>query len=722
MPEPKNVAGSMTVEEALVEGGVQIGPMGEHLVADFQAAERFQPKHEKLALLGKGAMGQVFIAKERDLGRTVAVKRIDPAKLGKGSDHLLRRFYIEAQITAQLEHPAIVPVYELNVDEEGRFDYSMKVVRGETLKDYLKETKRQYTELGRPDEDHGLADRLEIFLSVCAAMSYAHARGVIHRDLKPENIMLGAFHETVVMDWGLATIVGTEPDVEGDAKVAPGLAHETQMGVIVGTPLYMAPEQARGNKKEMGPHSDQVSLGLILYELVTLQRGYTGKDLMQIVWAAAEAKLRPVEFFSKKERVPRELKAVIKKACALNPKDRYPDVAALAADVRRFVQNEEVQAAPDGPLQKMGRWISRHRALALSLLLGTLLLGAVVTGGTWILGQMALTEQKEAAERRELALSNLVGGVSERAYAINGAFEHWTSLLTGMATAAEVALTVPPRSDQYFYMCREKATSPKDMGKAKVYFKKVSFDWLCTETAPGVDKGPLKARFQQLATLSPPFRRARLTSADPEILDESPKKQWKLVRDGPLPVLFGYMGLPEGIMATYPGRDTARDNYDPRKRPWYKEAKEQRGPLWLAIDTKSERKGLVVTGSMAARHPKTDELLGVTAVDVEMSYLIDRYLQMPEGIKDGQAEVFILNEDGEVLVQSSMRDVAKELKSFETKPFPHPKLVDEFRKHTAGHATAQGEGGKTDLVLWSRIDATHWFYAVVGAEDAILAP
>ncbi|MGB1700848.1 MAG: cache domain-containing protein, partial [Nannocystaceae bacterium] len=189
-----------------------------------------------------------------------------------------------------------------------------------------------------------------------------------------------------------------------------------------------------------------------------------------------------------------------------------------------------------------------------------------------------------------------------------------------------------------------------------------------------------------------------------------PSVQNAALRDEHLPILFSYMGTTEGIMATYPGRDTARDDYDPRARPWYQRGSRERAPIWMAIDSKTRRKGLVLTGAMAVREPADDSLLAVVAIDVEFTTIIDKLLMPPSGIPE-DAECYLLDQDGQVVVQSSMRAVSDTLREIEAEPFPFPKIPGRFRFETSGHAIAELEGSKM-LVFWSAIEATNWTFVV----------
>ena len=190
------------------------------------------PRYHALGMLGKGAMGEVQLSRDRALGRNVAIKTLEPSLLGEPA--LAARFHQEAQITAQLDHPGIVPVYGIEAQPGHPPRYSMKLVRGKDLSKALREARAGLDRGEAEPPEFDLYTRLDIFVSIGDALAYAHDRGVIHRDLKPANIMLGAHHEVLVMDWGIAKLIGAPeailPESAGDRS------HQTQVGTILGTP------------------------------------------------------------------------------------------------------------------------------------------------------------------------------------------------------------------------------------------------------------------------------------------------------------------------------------------------------------------------------------------------------------------------------------------------------------------------------------------------------
>ncbi len=326
---------------------------------DYRPAGR--DRYTLTRLHAEGGLGQVWLARDTDLGRDVALKEL---RAGRGGDATLAaRFVEEAKITGQLEHPNIVPVYELaRPDGDAGPFYTMRFIRGRTLAAAIKEyhRKRRADEAG-PLE---LRELLGQFVAVCNAVAYAHSRGVLHRDLKPGNVVLGDYGEVIVLDWGLAKLQGA---AEPRASLVPvslggdsGRA-ETMQGQVIGTPSYMPPEQAEGRLDRVDERSDVYALGAVLYETLTGEPPFDGPDtpsvLAQVVAGA------PVPPGQKVKATPPALQAVCLKALAKKPADRYASAKELTQDVQRWLGDEPVTAWREPRLVQAGRWRRRHRQL-----------------------------------------------------------------------------------------------------------------------------------------------------------------------------------------------------------------------------------------------------------------------------------------------------------------------------------------------------------------------
>ena len=319
-------------------------------------------RYERVGVLGAGGMGRVYLARDRWLGRMVALKEAHDAGLAG-------RLAREVRVTAGLEHPGIVTVYDEGRGADGRPFYTMRLMRGRPLAQVLAE---------RP----GLAARLELlghYLDACYAMAYAHAQGVIHRDLKPENIMVGAFGETQVVDWGLARRLDDGGAEDADAGV-------TRQGAVLGTPAYMSPEQARGEPADR--RADVWGLGAVLHEVLagapppreapsgargaTAARGALGRE------------------------VPAELAAIVARTLAEDPDERYPDAGALAEDVAAFLAGRRVDAHRYSALEIGLRFA---RAWRVPLMVAGVALGVIAA--LVIVGALRLQEQRDRAVAAE---------------------------------------------------------------------------------------------------------------------------------------------------------------------------------------------------------------------------------------------------------------------------------------------------------------------------------
>jgi serine/threonine-protein kinase len=283
----------------------------------------------------RGGLGEVFVARDQELHREVALKQIQDRRADDADSRA--RFLLEAEITGGLEHPGIVPVYGLGQHADGRPYYAMRFIQGQSLKDAIKAF-HQADVPGRDPGERSVAFRqlLNRFIAVCNAVEYAHARGVIHRDLKPANVMLGKYGETLVVDWGLAKVVGRPEVTTGadEATLRPPSAEDspaTQTGAAVGTPAYMAPEQAAGRLDELGPASDVYSLGATLYCLLTGRQPFAKEDVGALLQKVQRGELVPPR--QVQGSVPPALEGICLKAMALRPQERYPSPQALADDL-----------------------------------------------------------------------------------------------------------------------------------------------------------------------------------------------------------------------------------------------------------------------------------------------------------------------------------------------------------------------------------------------------
>ena len=392
------------------------------------ASTRYRIKGE----VAHGGMGAVLRVWDEDLRRHLAMK----VMLGKAplettgqtppvDQRLLARFLEEAQVTGQLDHPGIVPVHELGLDAQGHVYFTMKLVRGRTLKEV-------FDEFAAGQGGWTQTRLLGLLQKICEAMSYAHDKGVIHRDLKPANVMIGRYGEVYVMDWGLARIreredhrdiriredsVALTSELRSDRQDLADSGSDSPLytmdGDVVGTPAYMPPEQARGEQAAMGPHSDVYALGAMLYHLLAGHMPYVRpgeRTSNYAVWRWVREG-PPADLALEAPGAPGELVAICERAMAREVHARYADMAALSADLSAFIEGRVVRTYETGAYAEARKWVRRNRGLAgalaaavIAVLVGAVAFALKARDATQAATLAQLNEQ-EANEQRDIAVA-----------------------------------------------------------------------------------------------------------------------------------------------------------------------------------------------------------------------------------------------------------------------------------------------------------------------------
>lgn len=375
---------------------LELGP-----VEDVPAVDETPGRYTRSSEYARGGIGRVLLVHDQYLGREIALKELlpivstDDATLDvneptpvQASTSLVFRFLQEARITGQLEHPSIVPVYELGRRKDGTIYYTMKLVRGRTFAQALRET-------------GSLQERLKLLphlIDLCQAIGYAHSRNVIHRDIKPNNVMIGEFGETVVLDWGLAKVRGQQDyqasQIEHTLKTLrvsdEAEAEATVEGQILGTPTFMPPEQAQGDLKNISERSDVYSLGAVLYSLLTGQYPFGGRNAKEILEQVLHQEPEPVEAIV--PDAPPELIAICRRAMQRDPRKRYANGRELVDELARFQAGALVSAYSYSFREHLWRFANRHRAV-----LSTAAASLIILLGTAVFSYVQVSRDRNAA-------------------------------------------------------------------------------------------------------------------------------------------------------------------------------------------------------------------------------------------------------------------------------------------------------------------------------------
>ncbi len=355
---------------------LQPGPLSSgNIPANSRAgsSDRTGSRFNALRLHAKGGLGAVFLAKDTELGRTVALKEIQKKHAFDKSSQ--DRFIAEAIVTGSLEHPGIVPVYGLGRYADGRPFYAMRFLKGTSFQAAIDQFHIEHPDRLASDYfSRPFKALMRNFIDLCSAIFYAHEHGVLHRDIKPDNVMLGKYGETMVVDWGLAKVLlNKEPVDEHYNDSLRSLGGETQMGAVLGTPAYMSPEQAHGKQSELDARADIYSLGATLFTVLTNQRPIDGKSSIDVVLNVRKGNIRRIENIAPYS--PPALNSICYKSMRSNPADRYRSAGELIEDIERWLTDELVLAHQDKerPLERMGRLFRRYHTWAVA---GTIFLAA----------------------------------------------------------------------------------------------------------------------------------------------------------------------------------------------------------------------------------------------------------------------------------------------------------------------------------------------------------
>ena len=590
-------------------------------------APDFASRFQFICHYAAGGVGVVSKAKDVAFDRVVAVKTLND-KL-KDDPGAINAFLYESRLNANLDHPSIVPVYALGRGRDGRWECVTKFIHGSSLNEFIDKIREKY-DVGRitaVQEHHALITRLEYVLKICEAVEYCHSMKIVHGDLKPDNILMGKFGEVYLMDWGCAKEIGSRPER------------------ISGTPNYLPPEYLR--EKMVTPRIDIFALGMILFEMTTLRRGkqacsgdQSGDCTCGLVFDP-----KPYVHYQADLKISPRISAIIRKAVAPDPEERYRTVGELSADLRHFIYDEEVSALPDNFFQKLFRKIYRNRMKTL-LIAGSLFL--LLCGGWFYSYYRANAAEKHhsADMMRRLKLqayTDILANNVEKRFLMTQA-----QLLLFADNLLEDTLENNPRTSRFYdsALYRDPKTSPPGMIRSGFYPNPINLSHMVRTIPEGQKKPSMKLRDPKeyvyicnKILLYDLF--SHNTNDSREIHNEILSSRNMIQRL--------YIKWADGTRYSYPGTydDPATEAY---KRCWDQEINFgiNRKIFWSA-----PYRGVTGSHRIACRYPlftPRNEFLGLAGIETRLEKMLEPLIQA--NLADPIHELYILTRQGTALFLS----------------------------------------------------------------------
>lgn len=654
-------------------------------------------RYDIIEKFAEGGQGDIKIAQDKFLKRIVAVKTLK--KCHVTDINRVNSFITEAKLTAQLDHPSIIPVYSLDGDDEDGLHIAMKLIKGKTLQDVIDETVIKYNKLPTNDlikiESSALKSRIDILIKVCDAISYAHKKGVVHRDIKPENIMVGDNHDVYLMDWGIASPL-SKPN-------SPPTSSEEN---ISGTPGYLAPEILLGDGwSEAG---DQYSLGVVLFELVTLKRAFVATQLNAMIKKNAQNNHEPIEHFFKKIPIPPELIAIIKKAMHSEPKQRYQSVEALADDLRKFIRDEETTAFPDNLLRKTFRILYKYKTYTALFILTILLAFSAISILSLIKQRDAIIESK----RRTAILLGKHSSITEIAHRFdNKIFETEHSLLQLSDKAGFLHQSPLPNSLVNTDLCdfrdfKKNLSSSTQVVFSENHRQKVDFN-------AAVYKLPSHANIDIKTEIQSKKYLAKLMS----------KTYWGQLRENAnfaeldknknLPFTWIYVAFENGIIINYPAAASFEDDFDPRKREWYLNAIKNDDIVWSKPYLDAISSNIMLTASKKIES-HDGGILGVAGFDITFSHILKIMIEGEKTKSNAVIRRYIIDSDRNIIFcydteKSDKTKISNEKGLLIFPPFPYPQISEVIKKKNSGELEIE-DSEPPIMLSYAKLESLNMFY------------
>jgi len=611
--------------------------------------QRFQEQEN----LGEGGMGVVLGAHDVVLHRDVAIKSLRKDTLWNSRE--MQYFYREAQITAQLSHPSIVPVYSIERNNNGQPCLIMKKVNGKTLKEYIKECQTAYDNGQVNEQRHGIHERVEIITKICDAVFYAHSKGVVHRDLKPDNIMIGNFEDVYVMDWGVACTIDEDLEELDSSIELVDMNGKTETGSIIGTFTYMPPEQASGSAAKALYSSDQFTIGYMLFEVLTFERARQPTSEEHLMKLALSGEWNENQFSKVTKNLDPRLIAMIRKATEPNPESRYPTVQHLAHDLRRFLHNDSITILPESWSTEVWRQLSKKPLLSLNIVMFIFALS--LSFSIHSLQQRLQVTETISAHRQQTA--DLINHL----YLHNHTFEQrLQGITTRVATMAGIVEAEWDSGVLQNYDKSDNCESPHLVKKTVGTYTHPLYKstWLHWESALCVLKGEQEL---SLVTLDQPLQ--NLYFGKPSSDNQSSKEP----KDSE--VVWAYIGFETGTFMHYPGTAHFQNDFDPRLRPWYVHAGS------TAVTCTAPYADLILDNIIIPCTQKIESqngnTIGVVGVDITLDALSE-WMTMKD--QSQTPNHFLIHSSGETLLSSSGEELPTSILNQITSSKQHDLIED----------------------------------------------
>lgn len=631
----------------------------------------------------EGGQGKLSKAVDKDFHRVVAMKSLRDELID--NKEIRDAFIDEAEITAQLEHPSVVPVYGLYSDDKNGLHLAMKLIQGRTLREHINGVIETFNKIPltriKIRERKLLRQRLEFFVKLCDALSFVHSKNVIHRDLKPENIMIGSFNETYIMDWGIAE----KFDPENPAPV----------NVISGSPRYISPDIL--NKRPLDQRSDIYLLGIILYEIVFLKRAFPQHSHQDALRAAKQGIVAPFTH-AFKIKIDSDLKAIISKALEFDPDERYQSAAELAEDVRNYVNDEIVSVCPHPLISQLQRYTRRHSQflmIALAFMIFTFL----------ALGILAYSKQIESqyeTTKRDEAINRATASAFATAASFDSAYTKLIAQLGAMGNEIAMRLDMDPKYPikQNCFDYRDGHSEAKAPGGYKfsdVLKFNVSYDAIAY-------KLPMNEKVKNVQSY--------LNAMSPMLSEFNNVIQKESSLDGfdYCPAVLIYAGFSNGMQFCHPYKSTYRDEYDPRIRSWYLTALEAppQKVVWSAPYLDEAAPHEIVLAACMPIVNQNGTYLGALGADFQLKRLCD--LLKKSGNSSSFATCALLvTQNGEIYADSSREQAPTVLNStLMVHKFKYDHLLKLMWARRNGNIFE--DSSRNYLYVYSYIKSLNWLY------------